>query len=140
MMSTRHNGKRSLGSIAQAIHAFGTEATDPFADGLRGRIELARSLGVGHAAIHNGTNHFLSTFRGQASILMSVHSVTPRIAKASQHQRSRCGPKRQPPESSQLAARPSEADFEPIHRIEIFFSLLRPSFPRDTGSPSKGRG
>src|SRR5262245_643858 len=75
MMSTRHNGKRSLGSIAQAIHAFGTEATDPFADGLRGRIELARSRGVGHAAIHNGTNHFLSTFRGQARILMSVHSV-----------------------------------------------------------------
>src|SRR5262245_39027704 len=75
MMSTRHNGKRSLGSIAQAIHAFGTEATGPFADGLRGRIELARSRGVGHAAIHNGTNHFLSTFRGQASILVTVHSV-----------------------------------------------------------------
>ena len=62
-------------TIAQAIHAFGTEATNPFADGLRGRIELARSRGVGLAAIHNGTNHFLSTFPGQASILMSVHSV-----------------------------------------------------------------
>jgi hypothetical protein len=36
---------------------------------------LARSRGAGHPAIHNGTNHFLSTFRGQASILMSVHSV-----------------------------------------------------------------
>jgi hypothetical protein len=36
---------------------------------------LARSRGVGHAAIHNGTNHFLSTFRGQASILVGVHSV-----------------------------------------------------------------
>src|SRR5262249_19755257 len=43
--------------------------------GLRGRIKLARSRGVGHAAIHNGTNHFLSTFRGQASILVTVHSV-----------------------------------------------------------------
>src|SRR5262249_26098530 len=69
----------------------------------RGRIELARSLGVGHAAIHNGTNHFLSTFRDQASILMSVHSVTPRIAKVWQHQRSRFGPNGQPPESSHLA-------------------------------------
>jgi carbamoyl-phosphate synthase small subunit len=73
-------------------------------DGLRGRIELARSRGVGHAAIHNGTNHFLSTFRGQASILMSVHSVTPRIAKVWQHQRSGFGPNGQPPESSQLGA------------------------------------
>jgi hypothetical protein len=25
--------------------------------------------------MHNGTNHFLSTFRGQASILTRVHSV-----------------------------------------------------------------
>jgi hypothetical protein len=33
---------------------------------------LVRSRGVGHAAIQNGTNHFLSTFRGQASILMSA--------------------------------------------------------------------
>src|SRR5262249_52259230 len=40
-----------------------------------GRIELVRSRGFGHAAIRNGTHHFLSTFRGQASILMGVHSV-----------------------------------------------------------------
>jgi hypothetical protein len=51
------------------------KAIDPFADGLRGRIELARSRGFGHAAIRNGTHHFLSTFRGQASILMGVHSA-----------------------------------------------------------------
>src|SRR6516165_3506787 len=67
--SSRARSLPVLGSIAQAIHAFGTEATDPFADGLRGRIELARSRGFGHAAIHNSTNHFLSTFGGQASIL-----------------------------------------------------------------------
>src|SRR5262249_40368527 len=62
-------------AVAGTIHAFGTEAIDPFADGLRGRIELVRSRGFGHAAIRNGTHHFLSTFRGQASILMGVHSV-----------------------------------------------------------------
>jgi len=44
-------------------------------DGGVPRIELARSRGLGHAAIHNSTNHFLSTFRGQPSILVSVHSV-----------------------------------------------------------------
>src|ERR1700745_2853820 len=60
--------------IAQACRKK-ARATDPFADYLRGRIELSRSRGFGHAPIHNGTNHFLSTFRGQASILMSVHSV-----------------------------------------------------------------
>src|SRR6516164_7041735 len=73
--SSRARSLPVLGSIAQTIHAFGTEAIDPFADGLRGRIELVRSRGFGHAAIRNGTHHFLSTFRGQASILMGVHSV-----------------------------------------------------------------
>src|SRR6516165_3839584 len=73
--SSRARSLPVLGSIAQAIHAFGTEAIDPFADGLRGRIELARSRGFGHATIRNGTHHFLSTFQGQASILMGVHSV-----------------------------------------------------------------
>src|SRR5207244_3621610 len=38
-------------------------------------FENARDAGFGHAAIRNGTHHFLSTFRGQASILMGVHSV-----------------------------------------------------------------
>src|SRR6516165_1783392 len=73
--SSRARSLPVLGSIAQAIHTSGTEAIDPFADGLRGRIELACSRGFGHAAIRNGTHHFLSTFRGQASILMGVHSV-----------------------------------------------------------------
>jgi hypothetical protein len=50
-------------------------ASFEIADGLRGRIELARSRGFGHAAIRNSTHDFLSTFRNQASILMGVHSV-----------------------------------------------------------------
>ena len=59
----------------QTFHAFRAEAADPFADGLHGRIELTRRCGLAHAALHYGTNHFLSTFRGQAGILVSVHSV-----------------------------------------------------------------
>jgi hypothetical protein len=39
------------------------------------KIELARGRGVAQSALHDGTHHFLSTFRGQASILVGVHSV-----------------------------------------------------------------
>src|SRR6516165_6556389 len=99
--SSRARSLPVLGSIAQAIHAFGTEATDPFADGLRGRIELARSRGVGHAAIHNGTNHFLSTFgvRRASYECPSVLRESLRFGNISV----RFGPIGQPPESSQLA-------------------------------------
>ena len=59
----------------QTIHPFCEEAVDPLTNGLRSGVELARGRGFGHPAIHNRTNHFLSTFRGQASILVGVHSV-----------------------------------------------------------------
>jgi len=51
------------------------EAFDPFADGLRGGVELARSRGFAQPALHHGTDHGLATFRREAGILMGVHSV-----------------------------------------------------------------
>jgi hypothetical protein len=68
-------GKGPGGSIAQTTDTFLLEARDPFADGLRAGVELARCGCLGQAVIQNGPNHELSTFGGQNGILMSVHSV-----------------------------------------------------------------
>jgi hypothetical protein len=51
------------------------EAIGPFGDGFRRRVELARRSGLRHPPVHYRTHHGLSTFRGQAGILVAVHSV-----------------------------------------------------------------
>src|SRR5215813_13366468 len=61
--------------ITQPIHAFFAEAFDPFGDRLRRGVELASGSRVALHAIHHGAHHLLSTFRGQAGILVGVHSV-----------------------------------------------------------------
>jgi hypothetical protein len=38
-------------------------------------VKLPRNSRLAHAAIHYSTNHEASTFRGQRSILVGVHSV-----------------------------------------------------------------
>ncbi len=55
--------------------ALGLEPLDPFADGLRRRVELTRRGRFGQAFIHDRSNHHLSTFGRQRRILMRVHSV-----------------------------------------------------------------
>jgi hypothetical protein len=63
------------GLVAQARNALRVEALDPLGNRLRRRVELPRSRGLNEAAIHDGADHLLSTFRGQTGILMRVHSV-----------------------------------------------------------------
>jgi hypothetical protein len=67
--------ERGLEDRSRTFHALRAEALDPFAHRLCGRIELTCRRGLAHAEIHYGTNHLLSTFWGQAGILMRVHSV-----------------------------------------------------------------
>jgi hypothetical protein len=59
----------------QSLDAFFVEPLDPFANGLRGCVKLPRNSRLAHATIHYSTNHEASTFRGQRSILVGVHSV-----------------------------------------------------------------
>ncbi len=54
---------------------------NPFGNRLRGGVEPTCGSSLGQAAIHHFTNHLLSTFRGQAGILVGVHSVPPRITE-----------------------------------------------------------
>src|SRR6516165_4648060 len=55
------------------------EAFNPFGDGLRRGVELARGSGMAQPAFNNTAHHRLSTFRRQRRILVSVHSVSLRI-------------------------------------------------------------
>jgi hypothetical protein len=59
----------------QTIHTFDEETLNPFPDYLSGRIELFGRCGLAQPVLYHGSHHFFSTFRGQASILMGVHSV-----------------------------------------------------------------
>jgi len=85
-------------TIAQAIHAFGTEATNPFADGLRGRIELARSRGVGHAAIHKNAR---LTPKGREEMVRAVVAVRENSCLGRRLNRQ---PRRAPPGAGPSAA------------------------------------
>ena len=67
--------KEALRIDHETIHAVQAEALDPFGHRLYGRIELTRRRSLAGTAIHYGTNHLLSTFWGQAGIVMTVHSV-----------------------------------------------------------------
>src|SRR5947207_14936408 len=95
---------RSRRAIPQTIDAFGAEAFDPFGDGLRRGVELARGRDLAQPTINHATHHGLSTFRRQGSILVGVHSVLRESLVVWRLQRSRPGPNGQPPESSHLAA------------------------------------
>ena len=76
-----------LDDAAQALGTEPAEAFDPFVDGLPGGVELARGLGLGEPAIHDGEDHVLSTSGRKARIVVGVHSVRPpRITDVWRHQ------------------------------------------------------
>ena len=62
----------SMGGLATPLDL---EPLDPFADGLRCRVEPARGRGLRQPAIDHRANHHLSTFGRQRRILAGVHSV-----------------------------------------------------------------
>ena len=53
----------------------GLKAGDPFADGLRRRVELARHGRLRQTAFHHAARHSLSTSGRKRGILVRVHSV-----------------------------------------------------------------
>ena len=52
--------------------ALSLEALDPFGDGLRRGVELARCGSLAQPAVHNGADHVLSTFGCEAGIVVGV--------------------------------------------------------------------
>src|SRR5712672_1638484 len=93
---------RSGRAVAQAIHTFRAEPTDPSGHDLGCNVEPARRRRLAQAAFGYTAHHRLSTFRRQRRILVTVHLVSPWNTEASQPQLPRFGPDGQPPERPHL--------------------------------------
>src|SRR5262249_60640319 len=69
---------RSAGKVSRRLRTRQTVAggaPTAAATSLRRGVKLAGGSGVALSTIHHGAHHVLSTFRGQAGILVGVHSV-----------------------------------------------------------------
>jgi len=75
LRSLAWRGKRSRRAVAQALDTLSAKALDPLGDRFRRGVIAARSFGLTQPSIHHGAHHCLSTFWGQAGILVGVHSV-----------------------------------------------------------------
>ena len=74
---------RPRGTIFEGGHAFREEPRDPFAHRARADADGFTNGLRRLPALDNPPHHGLSTARRQRRILMNVHSVPPRFAKAS---------------------------------------------------------
>ena len=70
-------------AIAQPLPAFRPEAAHPGAHGLLTHADARCHVPRPLAGVENPAHHDLSTGRRQSGILVNVHSVPPRFAKAS---------------------------------------------------------
>jgi hypothetical protein len=94
-MSLRGRLAGAPGSPSLQIHPFAEAMCLPVS-------RCRRSAGFGATAFDNVARHLLSTQRGQAGILLNVHSVVRQSPNLEKPQLSQSGRNGQPPESSQL--------------------------------------
>src|SRR5262249_59377256 len=101
-----------------SVHAERAEPLDPLGHRLGADVELACCGRFVKSLIKHGSDHVLSTFRGQRGILVRVHSVPRESLVVWRLQRSRSGPNGQPPASSHLAhPTPPYASPSPRNRL-----------------------